>query len=225
MALLHLGTFQKLCGVDCLLLFLPKGNYTHKHRFYLHRMNIVVIMVLCFLLLEFYIIKSCSALWVSEEKKCTTAPGKLCSSLICRSVGKIKLAGGHETFSFYSLADQSTLVFRNSFILFDLLASIPIFCISAIITDKLIFLLILLLLFVFSNTISYLFHIFENNSFHFSFSLPFPLSPFPPPFLGQWACGPVVPLSQTQIDLEITMTIALLRTLVFTMMRGMLIVL
>lgn len=105
-------------------------------------MDIVVITVLQFLLSEFDIITS-SAHYVvhwESQKRCTRALRKLCFNiLIFWLVGKIKLTGGHETYSLCSLAGQNNLVFRISLILFDLLASIPIIRISTIIISKLLF--------------------------------------------------------------------------------------
>ena len=130
-----------------------------------------------------------SALGVSEEIYYSSR-NLCCSISIFQSAGKIKLIKSHQFFSFSFAPWQirvRILVFRTSLIYLVCYLQSQLTCIFAIIISKLIFLLKSLLLFCL---------------FCFVFAIPF-LVPFPyPPYpvLGWWACGPAVPLSQTQID-------------------------
>lgn len=82
----------------------------------------------------------CVVHWESQ-KRCTTAPRKVCCSVsVFLLVGKTKLTGSHGTDSSF---DPWWIRVRTSFFseahLFDLVASIPVACISAIIISKLSF--------------------------------------------------------------------------------------
>ena len=106
-------------------------------------------------------------------------------------VGKTKFTESHETASLLSLAAWSkNLSFQKFSHLFDLLALIPTnfyFCLS-------------------NQEINFPLQIIGTAlSFFSPLFVPFPF-PLPPTSLGKWACGSAVPLSQTQIDLEINVT-------------------